>query len=99
MTFNIEKKLRLLSEKFENFCHVFAIYDVCQFDVHKVPELLAARGRLEDPDEEDSDSPSELILKKPADSKVPYFHISSARVGGPAKGNAGFAARCLEFAQ
>ena len=28
-TFNIEYKLRMLADKFNNFVHIFAIYDVC----------------------------------------------------------------------
>jgi len=48
-TFNIEYKLRLMAEKFDNFCHIFAIYDVCNTDLSTLPELLAVRGMVERP--------------------------------------------------
>ena len=48
-TFNIEYKLRLLADKFDNFCHIFAIYDVCNTDLSTLPELLAVRGKSEMP--------------------------------------------------
>ena len=47
VTFNIEYKLRLLADKFDNFCHIFAIYDVCNTDLSTLPELLAVRGKTE----------------------------------------------------
>ena len=46
-TYNIEYKLRLLIEKFDDFCHIFAIYDVCNTDLSTLPELLAVRGKSE----------------------------------------------------
>ena len=48
-TFNIEYKLRLMAEKFDNFCHIFAIYDVCNTDLSTLPEIMAIRGKLELP--------------------------------------------------
>ena len=46
-TFNVEYKLRMLADKFSNFVHIFAIYDICQSDKRNVPELLAVRGKNE----------------------------------------------------
>ena len=39
VTFNIELKLRDMAEKeeFKNFCHIFAIYDICQSDIERMP--------------------------------------------------------------
>ena len=94
-TFNIEQKLRMMADKFENFLHIFAIYDVCQSDLSNMPELLAVRGRQELPghssDSSDTGNFSETAT-------VPYFHISAARPGGTAAADAGFAAKCLKFA-
>ena len=93
-TFNIEYKLRILADKFNNFCHIFAIYDVCQSDMRNIPELLAVRGRPElRPGLGDSaDSRYDLSFEE---AQVPYFHISSARPGGTAAADGGFAASCL----
>ena len=91
-TFNIEYKLRLLSDKFDNFCHIFAIYDVCNTDLSTLPELCAVRGKAEVMDlnvtSGDSSDPQDC----------PYFHISAARPGGVAAADGGFAAKCLKFA-
>jgi len=38
-----------MAEKFDNFCHIFAIYDVCNTDLSTLPELLAVRGMAERP--------------------------------------------------
>ena len=54
-TYNIEYKLRFLADKFDNFVHIFSIYDVCQSDMNSMPELLAVRGRQEGPDMGESD--------------------------------------------
>ena len=35
----------MLADKFNNFVHVFAIYDVCQSGMRNLPELLAVRGK------------------------------------------------------
>ena len=35
----------MLADKFENFLHVFAIYDVCKSDIRNIPEILAVRGK------------------------------------------------------
>ena len=37
----------MLADTYENFCHIFAIYDVCQSDMERMPELLAIRGKYE----------------------------------------------------
>ena len=98
-TYNIEKKLRDLTanKKYENFVHIFGIYDICQSEIERLPQLLAIRG-VEGynsfSDTEFSDGQAEE--EKP---KVPYFHISAARVGGTAEADGGFAAKCLKFAK
>ena len=44
-TFNIENKLRWLVHSFDNFCHIFAIYDLSEKNIKDIPELLeAVRG-------------------------------------------------------
>ena len=93
VTFNIEYKLRLLADKFDNFCHIFAIYDVCNTDLSTLPELLAVRGKTEIQDMNATSGDSSDL------QDCPYFHISAARPGGVAAADAGFAAKCLKFAK
>ena len=82
-----------MAEKFDNFCHIFAIYDVCNTDLSTLPELLAVRGKMEMPD-------SNMSYEESSDlQECPYFHISAARPGGVAAANGGFAAKCLKFAK
>jgi len=38
-----------MAEKFDNFCHIFAIYDVCNTDLNTLPKIMAIRGKLELP--------------------------------------------------
>ena len=82
-----------MAEKFDNFCHIFAIYDVCNTDLSTLPELLAVRGKMESPS-------MNMSLEESSDlQECPYFHISAARPGGVAAANGGFAAKCLKFAK
>ena len=78
-TYNIEYRLRCLADKFDNFCHIFAIYDMCQSDMLNMPELLAVRGRPDGPDMEESDGRYDGYSSNQEEvPSVPYFHISSA---------------------
>ena len=97
-TYNIEYRLRCLADKFDNFCHIFAIYDMCQSDMLNMPELLAVRGRPDGPDMEESDGRYDGYSSNQEEvPSVPYFHISSAQPGGTAAADSGFAAKCRLF--
>ena len=87
----------MLADKFNNFVHVFAIYDICQSGMRNIPELLAVRGKNDTKkrkvDSDDSQG------NKTLQDQVPYFHISSARSSSATERNGSFAESCLEFAK
>ena len=68
--------------------------------MNNMPELLAVRGKQDRPDLNDSDSRYDGYISNFEEMpQVPYFHISSARPGGTAAADAGFAAKCFKFAK
>ena len=89
----------MLADKFNNFVHVFAIYDVCQSGMRNLPELLAVRGKKDNKQlKMDSDDSQGQKTFEQLD-QVPYFHISSSRTNSPGDSRGSFAESCLEFAK